>query len=389
MSLSGARASDPIGIYVHFPFCRARCHYCAFYFVVGRSELHASYLEAVDSELDQGLDDPRFAGRAVHSVYFGGGTPSTMDPKWMRAFLAHVRERCDVVEDVEISVEANPDGLTADGLAAFREAGCNRLTLGWQSLDGGNLRLLTRTHDPEDNLKSLELAREAAFENVGVDMIFGVPGQTPKGWRSEIEEVARLSPEHVSAYELTMEEGTRFFERHRARKLSLPDDDGRARMFEETEDVLGPAGIFRYEISNFAKVGRECRHNVSGWTSGDLLGLGASAASHVANVRWTNVADVELYVQRVREGPSPAEPPELLDDGSWAAEDLYLGLRLTEGIDAGARIESLAPPAAERLRATLADAEENGLLERVGPRVRLTRRGLLLADCVFEALLSA
>jgi oxygen-independent coproporphyrinogen-3 oxidase len=161
-------------------------------------------------------------------------------------------------------------------------------------------------------------------------------------------------------------------------------------MFEETEEVLASAGIFRYEISNFAKQGRECRHNVAGWTSGDLLGLGASAASHVANVRWTNVADLTRYMERIRaEESAAAEPAEILDEMSWAAEDLYLGLRLSAGLDADARLQGLSQRAAERLKGALAGAEKGGLLERAGPRMRLTRKGLLLADCVFEALLSA
>jgi oxygen-independent coproporphyrinogen-3 oxidase len=191
----------------------------------------------------------------------------------------------------------------------------------------------------------------------------------------------------VSAYELTVEEGTRYFVRREKGRLTLPDDDARADMFEATDEVLARAGIRRYEISNFARPGMECRHNTAGWRGGDLLGVGASAASHVANVRWTNVADLDEYVRRRAAGRPTAEPPEILDDETWAAEDLYLGLRLVDGLDAGARLDRV-PDGASRLRAVLEDAERRGLLERAGEGVRLTPRGRLLADEVFGELLA-
>jgi len=378
----------PFGVYVHFPFCKSRCHYCAFYFVVGRAEARDRYVDAVAAEAARAADDPRFAGREADSIYFGGGTPSLLPPVDVARVVEVVRASFPLRDGAEISLEANPDGLTAEHLRALREAGVNRLTLGWQSLRMENLRLLTRTHSAGDAERALEHARAAGFDNVGVDLIFGVPGQTVAAWEEELARAAALGPEHVSAYELTIEEGTRIAKRHAAGRYPLPGEDERARMFTATGDVLAAHGVHRYEISNFARPGFECRHNLAGWRSGDLLGLGASAASHVANARWTNVKDLDEYARRVEAGEDAVEETEVLDDATWAAEDLYLGLRTSEGIDAAARLERVDGAARARLHRVLDSAVRDGLAEGIRA-IRLTRRGLLLADTVFDALLTA
>jgi oxygen-independent coproporphyrinogen-3 oxidase len=377
----------PFHLYVHVPFCKSRCPYCAFYFVVGRKDARDPYVQAVREEIAAAAGDRRFGGRTVASVYFGGGTPSLLPPAAIEGILAAVRETFPVDPDVEISLEANPDGLAADTLRALRRAGLNRITLGWQSLRADDLRGLGRTHKPDDAERSLAAARDAGIPNVGVDLMFGLPGRSPENWRADLEQVAAMAPDHVSAYELTVEEGTRYFRRREKGRLTLPDEDARADMFEITDAVLARAGIHRYEISNFARPGRECVHNSAGWRGGDLLGVGASAASHVRNVRWTNVADLDEYVARREAGRGTAEPPEELDAETWAAEDLYLGLRLVDGLDADARLDQV-PGGAPRLRAVLAGAETRGLAERGGAGLRLTRRGRLLADEVFAELLA-
>jgi oxygen-independent coproporphyrinogen-3 oxidase len=376
----------PFGIYVHFPFCAARCHYCAFYFVVGREEVRDAYLGAVVSEVVRAGADPRFAGRPVDSVYFGGGTPSLMAAGDVGEVLDTVRACFDLRPDAEISVEANPDGLGPERLAGFRAAGVNRITLGWQSLRKDGLKALTRTHGPDDNVRALERARAAGFPSVGVDLIFGGPGQTAEAWLAELDEAAELGPDHLSAYELTLEEGTRLARRAEEGRFELADEDARARMFDGADEVLARHGLVRYEISNFARPGHECRHNLAGWRSGDLLGVGASAASHVTNARWTNLRDVDGYVGAVGGGGDPTAEIEVLDGITWAAEDLYLGLRTSEGIDAGTRLGRVSTGAAEELRRRLEAARHDGLVEG-DPVVRLTRRGRLFADTVFDSLL--
>ncbi|NNE43804.1 MAG: radical SAM family heme chaperone HemW [Gemmatimonadetes bacterium] len=375
-------------LYVHFPFCRARCPYCAFYFVVGRAEARRPYGDAVLAELDRVVKDPRFAGRPLRSVYFGGGTPSLLEPAFLAAVLERARDRAGLVPDAEVSLEANPDGLDDERLAGLRAAGVTRLTLGWQSLREEPLRALGRTHTVREATESLADARRAGFDNIGVDLMFGLAGQTVAQWREDLRRVAELGPDHVSAYELTLEEGTRFTRQHADGRLRLPDEDARAEMFESVDEELAPAGIVRYEISNFARPGFECRHNRSGWRGDDLLGLGASAASHVANARWTNVADLDVYRQRVESGRSPAEAPDVLDDVTWAAEDLYLGLRTVEGTVVDDRLEAVGADDRARLRGAIDRARASGLLEDADGRVRLTRRGRLLADTVFDDLLS-
>jgi oxygen-independent coproporphyrinogen-3 oxidase len=379
--------NSPFHLYVHFPFCSSRCPYCAFYFVVGRGEVRAAYVDAVVEEVRRAASDPRFAGRTVGSVYFGGGTPSLMEAAAVARIRAAAGASFAVEPDAETSLEANPDGLEDARLAALRESGVNRLTLGWQALRPEHLRTLGRTHAPEDARRSLETARRAGFENVGVDLMFGLPRQTAEEWRADLAQVVALGPDHVSAYELTLEEGTRFARRSAEGRLDLPDEETRADMFEAVDEVLQPAGIRRYEISNFARPGRECRHNVAGWRGGDLLGVGASAASHVEHVRWTNVADLDEYVRRIGRGESAAGALEELDEETWAAEDLYLGLRLRDGLDAGERLRRVPEPGRSRLQAVLDGSAARGLLESEGDRVCLSRRGRLLADQVFAELL--
>jgi oxygen-independent coproporphyrinogen-3 oxidase len=383
-----ANGAGPIGLYLHFPFCKARCHYCAFYFVVGREELRTAYVELLVREMQMRAGDPLFAGRPLHSIYFGGGTPSLLHPAQVGRLIEAAASLFSFEHDIEISLESNPDGLTASHLQELRGAGLNRLTIGWQSLRDSNLRALTRTHSAEDNRRAYQCARESGFENVAVDLIFVVPGQTAEDWRGELEEVATLRPEHVSAYELTFEEGTRLTRRKDAGRFVPPGEDARAEMFEATDAVLGPAGIHRYEISNFAKPGFECRHNLGGWRGGDLLGIGASAASHVRDVRWTNVADIDEYGTRVGAGESPVSQTERVGEGTWAAEDLYLGLRTCEGVAAKTRLELVDEPERSRLLSAIERGLEQGLLARDQERVFFTPRGRLLADLLFEELLS-
>ncbi len=381
-----APADAPFGLYVHFPFCSARCHYCAFYFVVGHAPRRAAYVDAVADEILRAPDDGRFAGRPVTSIYFGGGTPSLLPAADVARVIAAARDAFPVAPDAEVSLESNPDGLTAETLSALREAGVNRLTIGWQSLRDEHLKALTRTHDARDNVAALGRARAAGFPNVGVDLIFGAPGQTVEGWREELDEAGGHGVEHVSAYELTLEEGTRLAHRAEAGRFHLADEDDRLAMFEARDEILGRHGIVRYEISNFARPGFECRHNLDGWRGADLLGVGASAASHMGRERWTNVADLDEYLERREAGRPTAVDMERLDDATWAAEDLYLGLRAAEGVDAGARLARIPGPSADRLAAVLERARTDGLLEG-DERVRLTAKGLRLADTVFDALL--
>jgi oxygen-independent coproporphyrinogen-3 oxidase len=376
----------PFGIYVHFPYCKSRCPYCAFYFVVGRAESRPAYVRSILAELERSSGNPAFQ-RPVQTIYFGGGTPSLLEANAVDRILERIRASFDVDPGAEISLESNPDGLDEAYLELLRARGVNRLTLGWQSLDDAHLRALGRTHRTVEAARSLAKARRAGFENVGVDLIFGLPNQTTETWCDELARAAELGPDHVSAYELTFEEGTRLTRDRQAGRFVPPDEDARAEMFEGTERVLSAAGIERYEISNFARPGHECAHNLAGWRGGDLLGVGASAASHVRNERWTNVADLDEYVRRVDARQTPEQSREVLDDELWAAEDLYLGLRTTDGLDADARLASVDEPGRSRLLAALERACEEGLAERVEARTRLTRRGRLLADTVFEELL--
>jgi oxygen-independent coproporphyrinogen-3 oxidase len=378
----------PFGVYIHFPFCRSRCPYCAFTSEVRGEDIQTAYLRAVSREITVRAEDPRFAARSVSSLYFGGGTPSLMAPDDVERLVAAVTDAFAMAPDLEVTLEANPESVELGKLRRLRAAGVNRLSLGWQALRDEQLETLGRIHRRRDNLRAFAEAREAGFANVGVDLIFGIPGQSVSSWKEDLAEAAACGPEHVSAYELTVEEGTRFARDREQGAWSPPTEQERVDMFTAVPEQLVAAGIARYEISNFSRAGRECRHNLDGWRGGDVLGFGASAASHFENARWLNVADVDTYVARLSAGKGVANPAEVLTEDVWAAEDIYLGLRLAEGVPAERRLARVPGPQRSRLAGVLTRAERAGFVESAGGCVKLTQRGLLFADSVFEELLA-
>jgi oxygen-independent coproporphyrinogen-3 oxidase len=378
----------PVGVYVHFPFCRSRCPYCAFYSEVRREDVWPDYLAAISREIAARAADPRFAARAVSSLYIGGGTPSLLEPDAVSRLLAEVTAAFAPTADLEVTIEANPESVELEKLRRLRNAGVNRLSLGWQALRDELLEALGRIHCRRDNLRAFSAARDAGFTNVGVDLIFGIPGQGTAGWREDLAETAALGPEHVSAYELTVEEGTQLARARADGTWSAPAEQERVDMFAAVPEQLAAAGIARYEISNFSRPGKQCRHNLDSWRGGDVLGLGVSAASHFENERWLNVADVDAYIVGMSAGGCVANPVERSDELVWAAEDIYLGLRLAEGVQAETRLARVPEPQRSRLVAVLVRAERSGLVTSAGGRARLTARGLLFADSVFEELLA-
>lgn len=331
------------GVYVHVPFCRKRCPYCAFVLVESDGSLHEAFVEKVGREL-------RREKREVSTLYFGGGTPSILGPGAIGRLIEAAGGRPS-----EVTVECNPEGLRLDG---FREAGVNRITLGIQALDDGLLRFLGRGHGAEEARRAWKEARRV-FDNVCVDLIFGIPGQTLEGWRRTLEEVRSWEPAHVSLYGLTYEPGTPFG-RIRDR---LPEETERA-MYETAMDVL--SGYRHYEISNFARPGFESRHNWDCWTGKPYTGFGPGAHSYAPPERWWNISNVKEYLRR----EDVVMRRETLTPEQVRIEEIFLGLRTDRGVELDAIPEDLEP-----------------FLERAGGRVRLTRAGKGVADSVIRRLL--
>ncbi|HVE91825.1 MAG TPA: radical SAM family heme chaperone HemW [Actinomycetota bacterium] len=381
------------GIYVHVPFCTRRCWYCDFNAYAGLDHLAPQYMSALAEDARRALSAPEPFGErpVVTSVFFGGGTPSLVEPGLLTAVLDAVRESWPVDPGAEVTVECNPESIDRDRLLAYRAAGVTRLSFGVQSLDDRLLASLGRVHDAATAVGALVLAR-SVFERVSGDLIFGVPGEDDRTWRSSVEGLLSLGLEHMSCYGLTYEEGTPLHSWKRLGKVVPVDDDDSARRWEMTDDLLSARGLRRYEVSNWAVPGHECRHNQLYWACGEYLGIGAGAHSHLARPdgctrSWT-VKSPERYVREVFRGASPVAGAEHVDAAGRASEAMFLGLRRAGGVRSeefqaltGLRLEDL-------FRAELERWSRAGLLRWEETGARLTRRGTLLANEVLASMLA-
>ncbi len=356
-----------IALYVHIPFCRRRCRYCSFVSYAGREADIPAYVNALKREIEHCA-----GGERVGTVYFGGGTPSLLSPARLGDVLDTIRSRFSVSPAAEISLEANPGTVDGDYLSAIRQLGVNRLSLGVQSFRDDELKLLGRIHTAAEAEEALSLARTSGFDNVNLDLIYGLPGQSLEDWRNTLEKAMALSPEHLSLYALTLEPGAPMWRDVEDGRLPAIDPDLSADQYELAEDMLAAHGYRHYEISNWAKPGRECRHNLVYWRNGAYLGVGAAAHSCLEGHRFANTSSLDDYL-------SATLPPRALDEaigpGLRLAESAILGLRLDSGIAASG--------IKERYRETVGEMTELGLLERSGDNLRLTRRGRLLSNEVF------
>lgn len=360
----------PFGVYVHIPFCASRCDYCDFATWTDRGSLVIGYVDACIADLRRHVGDG--AVPPATSVFFGGGTPSLLPSGRLIAIL----EEIPLADDAEVTLECNPDSVDAEKLAVYRAGGVTRLSFGAQSMRPHVLAALGRTHDPANVTRAVALARDFGFATFNLDLIYGTPGETVDDWRSTVEETLALEPQHVSAYALTVEPATALG-RAVAAGGPAPDDDDQAEKYEIADDLLGAAGLEWYEVSNWARRGHECRHNLLHWASGDYLPIGCAAHGHRAGRRWWNVRTPERYIAAVTAGGDPTGGAEDLDGPARAEERLTLALRTRDGTVVPAPMHDEA----ERL----ADA---GLLVRVADRFVLTRRGRLLATDVTASLLA-
>jgi len=324
---------------------------------------------AIAQELEQARE--RLGDRPADTVFVGGGTPSLLDPAELRTILSAI----ELAPGAEVTSEANPESATKDWLERAREAGVNRISFGMQSAQPHVLAELDRVHTPGRVADAVAEARSAGFERISVDLIYGAHGESDVDWEASVRAALALEPEHVSAYALIVEPGTRLHARVRARDVAPPDDDALARRYELADDLLGDAGLDWYEISNW---GEPCRHNLGYWRGYDWWGAGPGAHSHLAGTRWWNLKRPLAWAARVRTGVSPAAESECLDAETRRFERVMLGVRLAEGLDP-AELDDGGREQAKRLRA-------EGLLTNSGPYLTLTRRGRLLADHVARRL---
>lgn len=370
-------------LYVHVPFCRRLCGYCDFYSQVLDPDTVGPLVDAVRSELTGAT---RGGGLTVDTIFVGGGTPTVLPADQLARLLAALRA-CAAGPDVEFTVEANPATVTAEMADVLASAGVNRVSVGAQSFNPAELDVLDRTHRPEQVGETLATCRRAGIRRLSLDLIFGIPGQTLACWRESLQAALGLEPEHMSCYGLTYEPGTPLRERLDAGSVQRVDPDLEADMYETTIDVLAAAGLAQYEISNFARPGAECRHNLRYWHNEPYLGLGPAAAGFLNEVRYKNVADTAAYVAAIRAGRSPRAEEERLPPERRVRETAMLELRLTSGIDRRRFAARYKEDPVALFAAAIEPHRADGLLVVNETSIRLTRRGLLLADTVIADFL--
>jgi oxygen-independent coproporphyrinogen-3 oxidase len=388
---TGAATTDAgFGLYLHWPFCLSKCPYCDFNSHVREGVDQARWRAALLAELDHFAAETR--GRRLTSVFFGGGTPSLMAPATAAAVLERAAAHWPAAPDLEVTLEANPTSVEAARLADFRAAGVGRVSLGVQALDDADLRFLGRGHDAAEAKAAVRLASRL-FDRVSFDLIYARPGQTVAAWRAELVEALAMAGGHLSAYQLTVEPGTAFHSRAARGELALPDEETGAALYETTREVLERAGLPAYEISNHARPGEECRHNLTYWRMGEYVGIGPGAHGRLAlpggGVAATRTHRApEVWLERVEASGHAEHPREPVAGPSLAADLLMMGLRLTEGVSR-ARFRAVCGGEPEDAvdRTALARLADAGYLETDAAGLRATTEGRLRLNAVLGVLL--
>ena len=369
-----------LSIYVHIPYCIKRCGYCDFN-TYTPSELQdgatleivsADYIDAVVQELKSAPKDP------VSTIFFGGGTPSLLPARDLGRVIAAIREHNGLCEGAEITLEANPDSVTPEKLADYISVGFNRISFGAQSFVPHVLATLDRTHNPDNVKKAVDAARAAGFSNISVDLIYGTPGESLDDWRTTVESALALDIDHISAYALIVETGTKLAAQIKRGEIAMPDDDAMADMYLLVDSLCEAHGMSWYELSNWSKLGHECKHNVAYWHNANWWGLGPGAHSHMNGKRFWNVKHPSAYKTRIFAGDTPIHESEVLSAEQIQDEKIMLSIRMREGIS----FDELAPHHLERL----AIYKENGYVTLNGDSVTLTPVGRLIADRIVREL---
>jgi len=373
-----------VGLYIHVPFCHTRCHFCAFYVRIHREDWAQAYLTALQREIRLHAERGTLAGREVETVYFGGGTPTTLAPSQLMMVLSWIQSAFELVSHPEVTVEAHPDTVTADGLTQLRRTGFTRISLGLQSADRQELLRIGRRTEDLPIQQVVEMVRSAGFRSVNLDAIYGLPGQTHAQWMNSMDAIIRCAPDHVSCYALTIEEHSHLYLDQKRGDMAPLDLDLQNEFEDAAAARLTKAGFERYEISNFARPDHACRHNLLYWQDGDYLGLGPSAQSYVNGVRFGNLADLDAYDRSLTAGQFAISESVPLSAQQRRREALIFGLRQTTGLDKTA--VQLGDNDAE-FAAQIARFIKDGLLEEQAGRIRLTREGRRFADSVAVALL--
>lgn len=367
-----------ISLYIHIPFCKQKCFYCDFPSYAGKEELRGQYIEALIKELKAKASD-----YIIKTIFIGGGTPSYLEQDELKAILEAV-STLKLSREIEFSVECNPGTLSKEKLQLMKELGVNRLSFGLQSCDDGLLKAIGRIHSFNVFVENYNLAREVGFENINVDLMYGLPNQSVEQWRTTLKTICNLKPEHISAYSLIVEEGTAFYNMDQKGLLKLPTEDEEREMDKLTKNILKEHGYHQYEISNYSFKGKECKHNIVYWKLGEYIAIGTSCSSYINQERLVNIDDIALYIEKVKKGEEVVKERYKNDLNDEIEEFVFMGLRMTEGIDLlsferkfNMNIESIYKKIIEKnINSGLLKIENNNMI--------LTERGLDLSNFVMS-----
>ncbi len=375
-----------LSLYIHIPFCVGKCPYCGFYSTPYSPGHAAEFITALRREAINRKKS--FEDRIFDSVYIGGGTPSVLSDEEFAQVLNIVKTSFAISRDVEFTAEANPNTAVKRDLSMWKKEGLNRLSLGVQSFSDTVLRLLGRLHTAEQAQNAFLRARKAGFQNIGLDLMYGIPEQTIEQWRRTLERAIGLKPEHLSIYSLSLDEGSALRQETLSGKRPMPDADIAADMYESALSVLGCAGYGRYEISNFSLPGYECRHNNNYWQRGEYLGLGPGAWSFIRGTRSSNIADVRQYITCLSQGIPAIAESEILDEEKSSKETILLSLRTMKGLNLDKYLAEFGPHLLQNLETAMAPLAAAGLLSVKEGVLTLTDRGILLSNEALSRLSS-
>ena len=414
--MTGAVVPTEISLYLHVPFCRFKCFYCDFNTYAGIEGLIPSYVEAITAEIRNWGKALSQSGTSVvvPTIFFGGGTPSLLEPRFIASVFGAIRDSFDVQDGAEVSMEVNPESVSRDAIRSVMGLGVNRFSMGAQSMDNTELRMLGRLHDANRMVEAYGQLRSAGANNVNLDLMYGLPGQSLATWEASLDGVLSLSPEHLSLYALTVEESTPFYGWVNEGRLPAPDDDLSADMYESAQQRLSDAGYVQYEISNWARPDKECRHNLVYWRNRPFIGVGPGAHSYLFGARFAVMKQPRAYIEKMAEvgssaggrtlslpstdGPldntnalreiAPIDSIDMYTEEMARAETLVLGLRLNRGVSEDEYLRRFGGRPSDIFSVALESSIEDGLLEQDGGNLRLTPRGRLLSNEVFARIMA-
>lgn len=382
-----------LGIYIHIPFCVRKCDYCDFLSAPAGKETMESYVKALIKEIE--LSKDKMEEYLVDTVFVGGGTPSILEEKLICHVISVLKNNCNLADEYEMTIECNPGTVTEEKLLAYKNAGVNRLSFGLQSADNAELKSIGRIHTYEKFLESYKLAVKCGFDNINIDLMSALPGQCVETYKATLEKIIRLNPKHISAYSLIVEEGTKMYQRVEEAKAkgesTLPDEDEERKMYYLTKTMLEEAGFERYEISNYAKKGFKCRHNMGYWKRKNYIGFGIGAASLYKEERYSNISDINIYMEEMLKDSCTLKSIEVnvqkLSKQEQMEEFMFLGLRMMSGVS----IQKFEEQFSEKYEEIYGDVSEKlvkkGLLEQRGEYIKLTERGVDVSNYVMSEFL--